>query len=118
MQVPRSNQRQANRCWFPRWGVPATAFDLDNLPPVTVFWSIPIYNAEGYFVANEIDRYTINSFMLEAGELSVKDNRLVVYIQKEKPSDPEQAKNWLPAPPEGFRFAARFYGPLFRRDHC
>ena len=86
-------------------------FDLDDLPPVTVFWSIPIYNADGYFVANEIDRYTINSFMLEAGQLSVKDNKLVVYVQKEKPSDPEKAKNWLPAPPEGFRFTARFYGP-------
>jgi hypothetical protein len=86
-------------------------FDIDDLPPVTVFWSIPIYNLEGYFVANEIDRYTINSFMLESGELVVKDNKLVVYVQKKKPEDPEQAKNWLPAPAEGFRFAARFYGP-------
>ena len=66
---------------------------------MTVSWSIPIYSAEGYFVANEIDRYTINSFMREAGELSVKDNKLVIYIQKEKPSDPEQAQNWLPARP-------------------
>jgi hypothetical protein len=86
-------------------------FDLDNLPPVTQFWSIPIYNVEGYFVANEIDRYTINSFMLDAGLLHTEDNKLVVYVQTEKPDDPEQAKNWLPAPPEGFRFTARFYGP-------
>lgn len=86
-------------------------FDLNDLPPVTQFWSIPIYNAEGYFVANEIDRYVINSYMLEAGQLYVEDDKLVIYIQTEKPEDPDQAKNWLPAPTEGIRFTARFYGP-------
>ena len=73
-------------------------FDMNDLPPVTQFWSIPIYSAEGYFVANEINRYTVNSFMLKSGELVAKDGKLVIYIQHEKPSDPDQAKNWLPAP--------------------
>ena len=86
-------------------------FDMNNLPPVTEFWSIPLYDANGYFVANEINRYTVNSFMLESGELVVKEGKLVVYIQAEKPNDPEQAKNWLPAPVNGMRFTARFYGP-------
>lgn len=86
-------------------------FDLNDLPPVTQFWSIPIYSAEGYFVANEIDRYTVNSFMLKSGELVAKDGKLVIYIQHEKPSDPDQAKNWLPAPADGFRFTSRYYGP-------
>ncbi|WP_209001420.1 DUF1254 domain-containing protein [Stappia sp. BW2] len=86
-------------------------FEMNDLPPVTQFWSIPIYSAEGYFVANEINRYTINSFMLKSGELVAKDGKLVIYIQNEKPSDPDQAKNWLPAPAKGFRFTSRFYGP-------
>ncbi|MEY8099679.1 DUF1254 domain-containing protein [Falsihalocynthiibacter sp. S25ZX9] len=86
-------------------------FDMNDLPPVTQFWSIPIYSAEGYFVANEINRYTVNSFMLKSGELVAKDGKLVIYVQHEKPSEPEQAKNWLPAPAKGFRFTARFYGP-------
>jgi hypothetical protein len=86
-------------------------FDVNHLPPVTQFWSIPIYNLQGYFVVNQIDRYTINSFMLKHGDLVVKDGKLVVYVQNRKPDDPERAKNWLPAPPDGFRFAARFYGP-------
>ena len=86
-------------------------FDMNDLPPVTQFWSIPIYDANGYFVANEINRYTVNSFMLAAGDLVAKDGKLVIYVQHEKPSDPEQAKNWLPAPADGFRFTARFYGP-------
>lgn len=86
-------------------------FEMDDLPPVTQFWSIPIYDANGYFVANEINRYTVNSFMLESGELAPKDGKLVIYIQNEKPSDPDEAKNWLPAPAEGFRFTSRYYGP-------
>ncbi len=86
-------------------------FDMNDLPPVTQFWSVPIYSAEGYFVANEINRYTVNSFMLAAGDLVAKDGKLVIYIQHEKPSDPDQAKNWLPAPADGFRFTSRYYGP-------
>lgn len=87
-------------------------FDMNNLPPVTQFWSIPIYNSDGYFVANEISRYTVNSFMLAAGDLVARDGKLVIYVQHDKPEDPEQAKNWLPAPKDGWRFTARFYGPF------
>lgn len=86
-------------------------FDLDNLPPVTEFWEIPIYDAQGYFVENELDRYSINSYMLEEGLLHTDGNELVIYVQNEEPDDPEQATNWLPAPDGGMRFAARFYGP-------
>jgi hypothetical protein len=86
-------------------------FDMKDLPPVTQFWSIPIYDANGYFVANEINRYTVNSFMLEAGDLIARDGKLVIHVQHERPTDPIQAKNWLPAPADGFRFTARFYGP-------
>lgn len=86
-------------------------FDLDNLPPVTEFWEIPIYDAQGYFVENDLDRYSINSYMLEEGLLRTDANELVIYVQNEEPNDPEQATNWLPAPEGGMRFAARFYGP-------
>lgn len=86
-------------------------FDMNDLPPVTQFWSIPIYDANGYFVANEINRYTVNSFMLDAGDLVVKDGKLVIYVQNAKPTDSDEAKNWLPAPKEGFRFTSRYYGP-------
>ena len=75
------------------------------------YWELPIYDSDGYFVANEIDRYSLNSYMLDRGELHVDDSRLTVYIQRDEPTDPVQAPNWLPAPDGGFRFAARFYGP-------
>ena len=86
-------------------------FDMNDLPSVTQFWSIPIYNKDGYFVKNPINRYTINSFMIDQKQLHVADGKLVIYLQKDKPSDPNQLKNWLPAPEGSFRFAARFYGP-------
>ena len=86
-------------------------FDMDDLPPVSQFWSIPIYDKDGYFVKNEIDRYTINSFMLEQKKLHIEDGKLIIYVQKEKPTDNRQLKNWLPAPEGDFRFTARFYGP-------
>ena len=88
-------------------------FDMDNLPPVTEFWSIPMYDLEGYFVDNPINRYTVNSFMLENGDFYVTAERqLIFYLQAEEPSDPDKAKNWLPTPTDaGFRLTARYYGP-------
>jgi len=35
----------------------------------------------------------------------------VIYVQHDEPEDPKQRQNWLPAPQNGFRFTARFYGP-------
>jgi hypothetical protein len=86
-------------------------FDMDNLPPVTEFWSIPMYDNDGYFVHNPIDRYTVNSYMLDNGDFHIQGGKLVFYLQSTKPGDPNKAKNWLPTPAEGgFRMAARFYG--------
>jgi hypothetical protein len=87
-------------------------FDVNDLPPVTEFWELPLYDEGGYFVDNEIDRYSINSYMLERGDLHVADGKLVIYIQHEKPTDPNQLRNWLPAPEGSFRFAFRYYGPM------
>jgi hypothetical protein len=88
----------------------AITFDLKNMPPVTEFWEMPLYDTEGYFYDNPIDRYSLNSFMLERGKLHTEDDKLVIYVQHDEPTDPKQRQNWLPAPKEGFRFTARFYG--------
>jgi hypothetical protein len=85
-------------------------FALNDLPPVTEFWEIPLYDREGYFVDNPIDRYSLNSYMLEAGKLHTENGKLIIYVQKDEPTDANQKKNWLPAPEGGFQFAARFYG--------
>lgn len=93
-------------------GLYTVTFDMKNLPPVTEFWSIPVYDSNGYFVDNELARYEVNSYMLERGEFYVSpEGTLTFYIQNEKPEDPNQQKNWLPAPMGDFRLTARFYGP-------
>ncbi len=85
-------------------------FNLDDMPPVSEFWEMPLYDKEGYFYDNPLDRYSLNSFMLERGKLHTENGKLVIYVQHDKPSDPKQLQNWLPAPEDGFQFAARFYG--------
>jgi hypothetical protein len=87
-------------------------FDVNNLPPVTDFWELPLYDAYGYFVDNPINRYSITSYLYQRGALSVRDGKLTLYLQHERPADPAQARNWLPTPAAGaFRLAPRFYGP-------
>jgi hypothetical protein len=34
-------------------------FDADKLPPASAFWSVTMYDAEGFQVANELDRFAI-----------------------------------------------------------
>jgi len=86
-------------------------FDLANMPPVTEFWEMPLYDNDGYFYDNPIDRYSLNSYMLARGKLHTADGKLVIYVQHDEPTDAAQRQNWLPAPQDGFRFTARFYGP-------
>jgi hypothetical protein len=85
-------------------------FDLKDLPPVTEFWEMPLYDRDGYFVDNPINRYSLNSYMLTRGKLHTEGGKLVIYVQADTPRDANQKKNWLPAPKGGFQFAARFYG--------
>jgi hypothetical protein len=49
--------------------------------------------------------------MLDRGELHTADGKLAICIQNERPRDPNQLKNWLPAPKGNFHFSFRFYGP-------
>jgi len=87
-------------------------FDLKDMPPVTEFWEMPLYDHDGYFIANPINRYSINSYMLARGKLHTENGKLVIYVQADEPKDANRKKNWLPAPKTGgFQFAARFYGP-------
>lgn len=79
------------------------------LPPVTDtgFWSMTLYDNDGFIVANPIDRYAVN----DRTDLAHNpDGSLDLYIQAEEPADPAQAQNWLPSPVGGFRILWRTYG--------
>jgi hypothetical protein len=78
----------------------------DELPPVNAFWSLTLYDAEGFQVANELKRFAIGDRdALEFGA----DGSLDIYIQHEQPEQGES--NWLPAPEGGFNLCGRLYYP-------
>ncbi len=83
---------------------PASDFPM----PVMGFWSLTLYNAEGLFVANPLDRYTLG----DRSELQFNlDGSLDVYVQTSEPTNELQRDDWLPAPAASFHLIMRLYGP-------
>jgi hypothetical protein len=82
-------------------------FDKDATPPVNAFWSVTMYNAQSFFVANPINRYAISSWM--SLQLN-KDGSLDLYIQRESPGKNKET-NWLPAAEDEFSVTMRMYWP-------
>jgi hypothetical protein len=82
-------------------------FEKDEIPPVDAFWSITMYDAEGFQTANEIDRFAIGDRdMLKFNA----DGSLDVYLQNENPGD-DKVSNWLPAPTTAWNLCMRLYAP-------
>ncbi len=75
-------------------------------PPVEAFWSLTMYAADMFFVPNAINRYVLN----DRSDLHRNaDGSVDFYFQRDAPADPQQRKNWLPAPQGEFRVIARLY---------
>ena len=70
--------------------------------PVGAFWSVSLYNAEGFFEKNDIDGYVINSVMGERNE----DGSMTVHLGG---CDDGRA-NCLPIM-EGWNYIVRLYQP-------
>ena len=82
-------------------------FDKGQMPPAQGFWSITMYDANYFFVANPINRYSIS----ERQHLkSSADGSVDIYIQKESPGADKES-NWLPAPAGKFTLMMRLYWP-------
>lgn len=85
-------------------------FSKDQLPPVNAFWSLTMYQLpESLLVKNELNRYLINSAMLDSLKRN-SDGSITLYLQHEKPSA-DKISNWLPAPKGDFWAALRLYWP-------
>jgi hypothetical protein len=82
-------------------------FDKASLPPVAAFWSITLYDSDGFQVPNEPNRFALSSWMPFKYNA---DGSLDLYIQNEKPGPGEEA-NWLPAPKGAFNLTMRLYAP-------
>ncbi len=82
-------------------------FDKAAGPPVNAFWSITLYDQEGYQVANSLNRFAVSSWM--PFQYS-PDGSLDLYFQNESPGAAKEA-NWLPAPKGPFNLTMRLYAP-------
>ncbi len=80
---------------------------FDELPPVSVFWNLAMYDGDMLFVENGFGRYSVGS--TTDGVKYNPDGSLTLYLQHDPPADPS---TWLPAPAGPFSLTMRFYGPL------
>lgn len=84
------------------------SFKKGEWPPAQAFWSITLYDMEGYLVDNAINRYAIGD---RSNLKANPDGSLTIYIQDKSPGKEKEA-NWLPAPKAGpFKLAMRLYAP-------
>jgi hypothetical protein len=83
-------------------------FEAGQLPDVTEFWSLTMYDKTFCLVQNPIDRWAIGS-LSENYQLAA-DGSLTIYIQHQSPGDEKEA-NWLPAPDGEMFLVFRTYGP-------
>jgi hypothetical protein len=82
-------------------------FDKGALPPVDAFWSVTLYDPEGFPVPNSFYRHAVTSWMpFQYND----DGSLDLYIQNESPGQNKEA-NWLPAPKGSFNLTMRLYAP-------
>ncbi len=83
-------------------------FDKDKLPPADAFWSVTLYNKDGFPVPNPMNRQNLSSWM----DLQYNaDGSLDLYLQSISPSKDKET-NWLPTPKHGsWNLVMRLYAP-------
>jgi hypothetical protein len=83
-------------------------FERGQLPPAGAFWSVSLYDLQGYQVPNEIQRFALGD--RDALKFNA-DGSLDLYVRSDSPGG-EHAANWLPAPKAGnFALTMRIYLP-------
>lgn len=82
-------------------------FDKNDMPPVNAFWSVTLYDPDGFQVANSLNRFAVSSWMPFKHN---GDGSLDLYFQNENPGTDKEA-NWLPAPKGAFNLTMRMYAP-------
>ncbi|MGA9274959.1 MAG: DUF1254 domain-containing protein [Candidatus Cybelea sp.] len=82
-------------------------FTREELPPVDAFWSVTLYDPQGFPYANALNRCAIG----DRDRLQYNaDGSLDLYIQHDNPGAPKES-NWLPAPAGPFNLTMRLYAP-------
>ena len=82
-------------------------FEKGETPAANAFWSVTLYDAEGFQVANPLNRFNLSSWMPLKYNA---DGSLDLYFQNESPGTDKET-NWLPAPKGAFNLLMRLYAP-------
>ena len=83
------------------------SFEKDGRPPVGAFWSVTIYDHQGFQVANELDRFALG----DRDPLRYNaDGSLDLYVQRANPGA-DRVANWLPTPDGPLGITMRLYAP-------
>src|SRR5262249_51952231 len=82
-------------------------FDTGQTPPAEAFWSITLYDNDGFQVENPLNRFAVSSWMPFKYN---PDGSLDLYFQTESPGGDKEA-NWLPAPKGPYNLTMRIYAP-------
>jgi len=82
-------------------------FDQSILPPANAFWSVTLYDDQGFQVPNSLNRFAVSSWMPFKYNA---DGSLDLFFQNENPGADKEA-NWLPAPKAPFNLTMRIYAP-------
>ena len=84
------------------------SFPKGEIPPAGAFWSLTMYDADGFPVPNPQNRFAIGD---RDALVYNSDGSLDIYIQPESPGKYREA-NWLPSPGSGaLNITMRIYAP-------
>lgn len=83
-------------------------FPAGQEPPVGGFWSVTLYDEQGFQVPNALNRFAIGD---RDRMTRSSDGSLEIIVQHEDPGQ-ERRSNWLPAPNGPFNLTMRLYAPL------
>jgi hypothetical protein len=82
-------------------------FGKNEIPPVRAFWSVTMYDAQGFQAANSLNRFAIG----DRDPLQYNaDGSLDLYLRHSSPGPGKEA-NWLPAPRGPLGVTMRLYSP-------
>ncbi|WP_300426876.1 DUF1254 domain-containing protein [uncultured Thalassolituus sp.] len=108
----QNTMRDANRMRLNGQNTYTFTMNADDLPPVDAFWSMTVYQDNGFLAVNEmaaglgIERYAVGT---NTG--LVEDDGKVTVILSHLPPQGIPLSNWLPVPAGDFQLTLRFYDP-------
>jgi hypothetical protein len=82
-------------------------FAENEIPPAKAFWSVTLYDEDGFPYPNDLNRNAIGD--RDALKFNA-DGSLDLYVQHTSPGA-EKESNWLPAPATAFNLTMRVYSP-------